>query len=564
MLQRLHIKNFVLIEDLTLEFTSGLNILTGETGAGKSILIGAISAILGNKVGTDKIRSGCDRAVLEGTFEISALPEIKNILDDAGLDADDELLFVKRELYASGKGRCFINATQIPVAKLKEIGEYLLVIHGQNEHVTMAKASTHRELLDSFAENQEYLGEVGQLYRELYELKEKINSSQMNEQERNRRIEYLSYAIDEIDQAALSPNEEQELRDESTLLSHSEKLFAEVNRSSELLKGDSGALSQLEQVESALSSVSDFDPDIVTELENIRTALYQLQDSASFLRGYESSIDFSPERLNEIETRLALISGLKKKYGETVAEILKFRDNSQQELDTIQNLDFEREKLKELYRKKVEETKKTALELSQRRKDKAVELQNQVMIELEDLNMQGTHFEVAIEQEISESGEIEAGGKTYMLYPHGLDQIEFMLAANKGEKMSSLRKSASGGEMSRIMLAIKKVLLSKDIVDSLIFDEIDTGISGKTAEQVGKKLKSLAKERQVFVITHLAQIAAMSDSHFVVAKQISEDRTKTSVAQLSEKEKKSEIARMLAGDNITDTTLKQAEELIAQ
>ncbi len=562
MLQKLHIKNFVLIEDLTIEFGEGLNILTGETGAGKSIVIGAISAVLGSKVTSDKIRSGCNRAVIEGTFDISRLPVVKEMLYDSGLDTDEDFIVVRRELYASGKGRCFINMTQVPAAKLKEIGEYLLVIHGQNEHVSMAKTSAHRELLDSYAENELLLRKVSGLYHDLASIKEKIHSSQMDEQERNRRIEYLNFAIDEIENANLSPNEEEELEEESSKLSHAEKLFEEVNRSGELLKGDNGVLVQLEKIEQSLSEVGEIDPDIANELEKVRTSLYSLEDTGSFLRGYEDSIDFSPERLNEIEERLSMISILKKKYGRSIHEILQFAENSQAELDAIQNIDAEREMLQADYRKCVAETRDAALELSEVRKKAAGLLEKEVMAELEDLNMKGTLFKVFISQDIDESGEIEKGGKTYALYVHGLDKIEFMLAANQGESLSPLRKAASGGEMSRIMLAIKKVLLDRDIVDSLIFDEVDTGISGKTAEQVGLKLKSLAAERQVFVITHLPSIAAMSDNHYTVKKQLDGERTITTVVPLSKNDKRHEIARMMAGENITDTTLKQAEELI--
>ncbi|MFW6366552.1 MAG: DNA repair protein RecN, partial [Spirochaetota bacterium] len=451
---------------------------------------------------------------------------------------------------------------QVPAAKLKEIGEYLLVIHGQNEHVSMAKTSAHRELLDSYAENEFLLRTVKSLYHDLSSLKERIHSSEMDEQERSRRIEYLTFALDEIDGAKLSPNEEEELKEESTILSHSETLFEEVNRSSALLKEDSGVLELLEKVEQSLSTVAEIDPDIANELEKVRTALYSLEDTGSFLRGYEDSIDFSPERLNEIEERLAMISMLKKKYGHSVGDILQFAENARAELDAIQNIDAEREKLQDAYRELVAETRDAALELSRVRQEAAEQLEREVMAELEELNMKGTLFKVFISQDIDENGEIEKGGKTYALYVHGLDKIEFMLAANRGEALSPLRKAASGGEMSRIMLAIKKVLLDRDIVDSLIFDEIDTGISGKTAEQVGQKLKSLAKERQVFVITHLPSIAAMSDSHYIVKKSVEGERTVTTVVRLSEKEKRHEVARMMAGENVTDTTLKQAEELI--
>jgi DNA repair protein RecN (Recombination protein N) len=562
MLEELRIKNFVLIEDLNVSFGKGLNILTGETGAGKSILIDAISGVLGEKMTTDMIRAEADRATLEGVFDISESAHIKTALDDAGIDCAEDLLILRRELYSSGKGRCFANSTQIPVAKMKEIADGLLDIHGQNEHQNIMRVSAHRELLDSFAGNHDLVEAVRTLHSELQGIRESIDSFEMDEKEKERRTEYLSFVVKEIADAKLQKNEEEELREESNLLSNAEKIFSHVNQASDLIKGEGGVVSRLKKAEQSLSAIAEIDPQIGEQLENLRQAFYSIEDCGNFLRGYESSINFSPSRINEVEERLSLIGSLKKKYGATIPEVLATAEKSKAELDAISSGDEKIEKLKAEYAGKLRKVKDLALSLSDRRTKAAKDLEQKVMAELNDLNMAGTKFRVSIKREISDSGEIECENKRYVLYPHGLDRVEFLLAANGGEDLHELRKVASGGEMSRIMLALKKVILSNDIVDSLIFDEVDTGISGKTAEIVGKKLKSLSASRQVLVVTHLPQIAAMSDVHFIVAKESVGERTHTKVKRLSRSEKVMEVARMLAGEQITDLSKKHAEEMV--
>ncbi|MBN2038840.1 MAG: DNA repair protein RecN [Spirochaetes bacterium] len=563
MLFELKINNFVLIDDLKLKFDKGLNILTGETGAGKSILIDALSGVLGEKMTTDMIRTGNERATLEGEFDISALPQVKAILDESGIDCDDGTLILRRELYSSGKGRCFANSTQIPVTKLKEISEYLVDIHGQNEHQSIVRISRHRELLDSFGKLENKVKKINELYNRLNNLQEKIDSFKIDEKEKARRIEYLNFAVNEIEAAKLVLGEEETLENESTILSNAEKLFEEINTASGLLKGEGGIIQSLKKVEHSLVSVSEYDPDIAGYLDAVRESLYPLEDVAQSLRGYESNIDFSPQRINEVEARLSLISNLKKKYGNSVPEILEYLKKTDDELETISSSDEEIEKLTEEYKAAIKETKIAAFDLSDSRIAASKDLEKKVMSELKDLGMEGTVFKISIQREFSPEGKIEKDNKTYMLYPHGLDKIEFLISANAGEDLRQLRRVASGGEMSRIMLALKKSILSADVVETLIFDEVDTGVGGKTAEIVGRKLKSLAKDRQVLVITHLAQIASMSDNHFTVAKEKTNDRVVTRVRNLSKPEKINEIARMLAGEKVTDISIKHAEELVA-
>lgn len=562
MLEELRIKNFVLIEELTLKFGKGFNVLTGETGAGKSILIDALSGVLGEKMTTDMIRSGFDKAVLEGVFNISSDSNVRSILEESGIDCDDDVLVLRRELFASGKGRCFANATPIPINRLKEISDYLVDIHGQNEHQNIARIAKHREILDAFAGHQKLLEKINELYHRLFALKETLNSQMTDEREKARRIEYLTFAIEEIASARLSPQEEEDLKNESQILANAEKIFTDAKLSFELLKSEGGILSSMKKLEQCLSSISKYDTNISDILDGIRTSLYSLEDAAAFLRDYTRGINFSPERVNEVESRLALIASLKKKYGATIQEVLDYAEKSRRELEAISSSEERIEAIKAEFQTAVREAKTVALELSESRKKAASILESKVMLELKDLGMGGTSFRVSITRETSTDGDIEADSKKYVLYPHGIDRIEFLIAANQGEALKELRRVASGGEMSRIMLALKNVLLSSDIVDSLVFDEVDAGIGGRTAETVGRKLKLLSKNRQVLVITHLPQIAAMSDIHFNVQKSASGNRTVTYVQRLDKNEKIREIARMLSGEKITDITLKHAEEMV--
>jgi len=563
MLTELRIKNFVIIEDLTITFEKGLNVLSGETGAGKSILIDAISGVLGEKMTVDMIRTGFEKAVLEGVFDIGSLKTTIEILADSGIDCDDDTLIIRRELYASGKGRCFINSVQIPVQKLREVSECLIDIHGQNENQTIVNLSKHRELLDNFASLVPLVASVRACYDNLASVRQKLASFNIDEKEKQRRIDFNTFALKEIDSAGLSSSEEIELKKESTILANAEKLFTGTNRSYEILAGDGGIFQGLREAASNLSSVSEYDVEISNVLENVNQALFLLEDAASALRDYSSKADFSPERVNQVEERLSLIQSLKKKYGDTIEDILEYAEKARKELDAVISGDEEAERLKTDEKRYIEAAKKSALELSAERVKAAAALEAKVIKELHELGMEGMTFKIEIKQEQSPGGDIESGGKTYMLYPHGLDRVEFLISVNAGEELKPLRKVASGGEMSRIMLAFKNVILAADIVDTLIFDEVDSGVGGKTADIVGRKLKQLSKERQVLLITHLPQIASMSDSHYFIQKSKTGDRVTTSVRRLNRKEKIREVARMLAGETITDLSMQHAEEMIA-
>jgi DNA repair protein RecN (Recombination protein N) len=347
MLTELRIKNFVIIDDLTIAFEKGLNVLTGETGAGKSILIDAISGVLGEKMTTDMIRSGFEKSTLEGVFDISECPVVKERLDEMAIDRDDDSLILRRELYSSGKGRCFINSVQVPLQKVREVSEYLIDIHGQNEHQSIVNVSKHRELLDSFAGLAKDVEEMRRIHDYLKGVREKLNSFEMDEREKLRRIEYNSFAIKEIDAAKLNVAEEVELKKEAVILANAEKLFTGVNRAYELLKGEGGVLQRLKEAEQGLSAVSEYDTEISNMLEAVTQSLFSLDDAASSLRDYQGKVDFSPERINQIEERLSLIQSLKKKYGDTIEDILSYVDKARRDLHAITAGDEEMERLKE-------------------------------------------------------------------------------------------------------------------------------------------------------------------------------------------------------------------------
>jgi DNA repair protein RecN (Recombination protein N) len=520
--------------------------------------------VLGEKMSTDMIRTGFDRASLEAVFDISALGDLKIILEESGIENEDNTLIIHRELFANGKGRCYANSVQIPVSKLKEISENLVDIHGQNEHQNIVNISRHRELLDSFGMLNNEVNEVRKIHEKLGLIRGRINSFQIDEKEKARRIEFNTFSIKEIESAALKAGEDEELKAEAHLLTNAEKIFTEVNNTEELISGESGVLKNLKKAEMSLSKISDIDPNISSLLDTIRESLYSIDDSVSILKSYKNGIDFSSARVNQVEERLNLIQSLKKKYGDTIQEINLYAEKAKIELENISSSEEQLEQLKDQEKKAVKEAKTLALNLSEKRKIAAKKLEDLVIKELNDLGMTGTVFKISFAMDVSIDGDIDAGDKKYNLYPHGLDKIEFLLSANEGEDLRQLRKVASGGEMSRIMLAVKNVIQSADIVDTLIFDEVDAGISGKTAEIVGRKLKNLSKKRQVLLITHLPQIAAMSDSHYLVQKGKIDGRVTTLVKNLSEKEKVREVARMLAGAEITDISLQHAEELIGR
>jgi DNA repair protein RecN (Recombination protein N) len=572
MLEELKIKNFALIKELAVKFTHGLNILTGETGAGKSIIIDALGGILGEKMTTGHIRSGEDKAIIEGYFILEANTMVEKVLDEMGIEVEGRYLYLRRELNSDGKGRSFINGVMLPTSKLREIGALLVDIHGQNEHQAILKVPTHLLILDNFGFQQGLLEkrkELSAIFDTMMELQEILKNLELFSKDREGRIELLQYAVQEITEARLRPGEEEELLRDAKRFSGSEKLFEELKKVYDLLLGSDhgrGILEGLEKSDKILQGTVETDNSLHVYQAQVQEALYQIQDLSQSLRTYIDGIDFSKESLEEIEARLDLISKFKKKYkAATISEILEYHKKAVRELDSInlgeKEIEETREKLKNIIR---DFTRKSA-DVSNLRLEAATLLESRINQELKDLAMENTGFKVNLNRLAEEGSPVIINNTPLKFFRYGIDHAEFYISAGKDEKLLPLRKIASGGEMSRIMLALKKLIIDMVEPQSMIFDEVDAGIGGKVAERIGNKLRELSLKGQIICITHLPQIASKADIHFMVTKnQDSEKRVLTGIKRLTNKERVMEIARMMAGEQITDLTVQHATEMLKQ
>jgi DNA repair protein RecN (Recombination protein N) len=561
MLKELNIKNIAIIDQLQVEFTPGLNVLTGETGAGKSIVVDALNLALGERASGDLIRTGCQEASVEAAFELNgrSTKEIAALLDEQGISINTgEDLIVRRVLSSSGKNKVYINGSLANLATLATLGANLADIHGQHEHQSLLSIDRQMEMLDSFGGLDELLGAVGGFYRRLQDTRKKLAELQIGERDRAQREEMLRFQKNEIEAAMLKPGEDEDLANEQKVLANSEKLAAVSAMVDEtLFSSDDSVLVNLKKAINGLNDIIEIDGKLKGAVELCESARAQIEEAAREIASYRERVEFDPQRLEQIGDRLDLIQKFKKKYGNTIAEIIEFGAKASTELDRMERSTEEIENLKsEIQAVKFELTDKSN-ELTKKRGAAARELEKKVEAELAHLGMQKTAFSVKITQE--DGGDTLDGHK---ISHRGADCIEFLIAPNPGEEPKPLAKIASGGELSRIMLALKTVLVAGDSIPTLVFDEVDAGIGGAVAEEVGKKLKHVASKRQVFCITHLPQIASMADSHYGVAKSVKEDRTHTEVRLLNEKERVDEVARMLGGKTITEATIKHAEEMI--
>lgn len=553
MLLELHIKNFALIDKLAVEFKEGFNVLTGETGAGKSIIVGALELLLGEKIKEDKIRQGSDSLSVEGIFDISRNKKIKALLKEKNIDLNEGQLILKRELYSSGRSKCYINNEFTTLGALEEIGRELIDVHGQHEHQSLLKSDAQREMLDRFADAENLCLKVTELYGKVESLKKQKEELLINEKEKAYKLDMLNFQKNEIEAAHLNEKEEEELAHERNLLLNSEKLFAEANTAYENIYGSdnnsSSSLSNLGNAVKSLTDLSGIDESKKILLEQCERAKAELEDVASELRAYKNKIEFDPKRLNEVEERLELISRLKKKYGSDILQIIRFKENIDKELQKITNNEEFTKQADEEINKSNKELIKYSNELSNKRKLAAEQLSKKVEKELKDLGFLKVQFKVNVRQ-------------TEKPAFYGIDEIEFLISPNVGETLKPLSKIASGGEISRIMLALKVILTGADEIPILIFDEIDAGIGGKIADIVGKKLKYLGDLHQVLCITHLAQIAGYADAHYYVYKKVVNNRTETFVETLSKEKIIDELARMIGGDKITQITKEHAKQLL--
>jgi len=562
MLVELSIKNFAIIDELSVTFSRGLNILSGETGAGKSIILSAVNLILGDRAHQDLIRTGCDEAVVEALFHLPEKNPLKRLLAERGVEEAGNELVIKRIISREGKNRIFINGSLSTLAILAEVGEELINISGQHEHQALLRPERHIDMIDSYGRLLPLRAEVSELTDHLSELTNELSSIELGEEEKAKREDFLRFQIREIEDTKLSPNEEEDLKAERDILANAEKLFKNTTESSELLYAMEGSAS--EKIGTALAlikEISGIDSQIHSLVEPVTTALYAVEDAGKALKNYTARVEFNPERLEAIQERQRLIGDLKRKYGHTIPDILASFEKAKRELSGIERSEERLAELKKEIEIHKEKTLERALFLSEKRREAARAFSSAIESEVNSLGMKGTQFIVGMKRyQARDDDALNIGG--FLATPRGIDRVEFFISPNVGEDPKPLAKIASGGELSRILLSIKKTLAQMQIIPTLIFDEVDAGIGGATAQVVGKKLKEVSAHQQVLCITHLPQIAGFGDTHYSVVKETRNDRTVTRVERLSLDERIMEIARMLGGETITETTLKHAKEMI--
>ena len=547
MLSLLHIENIAVIECADISFDRGFNVLTGETGAGKSIVIDAISAILGQRAYRDMIRTGTNKASVRAVF--TDVPQL-SWFEENGVDYDPETV-IQREIYLDGKNVCRVNGSLVTVSILNKLGIQLINIHGQHDSASLFDEDNHLQFLDDFARNDVLRTAYGDCYITVSRLRREIDRMSMDEGEKLRRMETLKYQIEEIEKAQLTAGEDEELENRRKLLQNSEKIANGLNDAVENLYGSDdadGAASMLATAERALARVAKFSSQISDLHEKVADLMYQVQDAAELARDVQYELSYSADELDQIESRLDVIHKLRRKYGSTCAEILEYLEKAKKELDEIEFADDHIERLKKKLAKAERDAWDAALKLRENRKSTAEILSQRILTELAQLDMPKVQF-------ACQFTELELTG-------NGADAVAFYMSANVGEALKPMSKVASGGELARIMLAMKNVLAEQDKVKTLIFDEVDTGVSGRAAQKVAEKLKSVARSKQVLCVTHLPQLAAMGDTHLLITKGERDGRTYTTVTPLDLEGRKRELARIIGGANITETTLKSAEEML--
>jgi DNA repair protein RecN (Recombination protein N) len=564
MLSELHIKNFAIIDQLTISFPRGFTILSGETGAGKSIIIGALTLLMGGRASADLIRSAEEEASVEAIFYISHSPFLAQKLAEWGVEGDDSLL-LRRAISRSGKGKAFIGSHLVTVTMLGNLGEELINISGQHEHQLLLKPDQHLEIVDEFGGLLPLRNTYTSTFHQLTSLTRELNALIQAKERREERIELLRFQIKEITDANLHPGEEEQLREERGILNSSEKLFQTTKKAYETIYADKGSV--LEQLKNALRELkepSQIDARLFPLFTTLESSVFQVEDLALSLRDYYQRIEFDPKRLDEIESRLAEIHALKKKYGETVEKVIASRDRAEHELKELTESGEKIEELKGAQEKLNKETLELARRLSQERKKAAAALKEKVEKELASLGMKKTVFEVkAVGASAKGEGRENIVIDNHSLHEKGMDDLEFFISPNPGEELKPLSRIASGGELSRIILALKRIIAQEEEVSTLIFDEVDAGIGGATAEVVGRKLKEISRRHQVLCITHLPQIACFADTHYSIIKETRKGRTFTLLKKLNEVEKVEELSRMLGGREITTKTREHAREMLS-
>lgn len=551
MLQELSIKDFAIIDEIQISFQPKMTVLTGETGAGKSIIIDALGLLAGGRGSTEFIRKGEKKAVIQGLFTLPREANTYNILEEYGIDSEDGQIILQRDLYRGGRNICRINGMMVNLATLRKVGETLIDIHGQNEHQELMKPENHIDLLDEYdKKTSELRNQYQVVYQNYRKLKLSMEKKEADEKAWAQRLDMLNFQVKEIGEAGLKINEEDELVEEKNKLDNFQAIHDALELSYQILSGEKiDVVGNLGNAMNELSDVSDLSENLQEINTKISDAFYSLEDVARDISDELDSMEWNGERLNEIEERLELIHQLKRKYGDTIEDILHYHIRIVKELREMENAEQNSEKQERQLSEALEKVKELAIKLSKQRKKSAKKLEKMIHEQLSALYMDKAVFEVKF---LNNS----------KLYSKGIDKVEFYIQTNPGEEMGPLAKIASGGELSRIMLALKTIFSQKMGVTSIIFDEVDTGVSGRVAQAIAEKISQISNNSQVLCITHLPQVAAIADNHYYISKSVNDGRTETSLKELDEKQKIREIARMLSGSEITELTLKHAEELI--
>jgi DNA repair protein RecN (Recombination protein N) len=554
MLETLTIKNFALITEMQIDFSIGFTILTGETGAGKSILVGALGLLLGEKGDTTMIRTGCSEAVVTATVIVES-PPLLQWLEEHHIVPEDGQLLIKRSLRSTGRGAISIQDEPVTRNLLRELSSMLFDLHGQHEHQSLLQPSAQRKMLDRYGNLEQEIGSFSIMFHELLSLREQLEELRQGEREMLREREMLSFAVQEIDDLAIDVGEDEELEAELKILSGHERLLEAISTVKGMLSLSNGSLSGISRSTQALEDAAGIDPVLQPLVDRLESVRYELEDVLDEVRHYADRIAFSPERLDQIQERMQLLRQMKKKYGSTLEEVLKYRDEASDKLERIEHHDEQKGLLIERISTLNHDVRSRAEAISERRRRTARELEPLIMEHLSGLGMPNARFAISITPKVSQDGSPSCTA-------NGADTIEFTISANLGEPEKSIRQTASGGELSRIMLALKTVFSRAERIETLIFDEIDTGIGGTVAVSVGEHLHALAEGRQVLCISHLASVAAKADHHLVVEKSSRDRRTETNIYAVTGEQRIEELARMLSGSTNEDTALDHARTLV--
>ena len=565
MLSRLHVVNYALIDDVEAEFGPGLNIITGETGAGKSILIGALGLVLGMRASPDVIRTGEKRCTVEAVFYLNAAHPCLRHLSGMGIDADGGELIIRREVFAEGRSRCYANGTAIPARSLQALGKGLVDLHGQHEHQSLLDVDRHIDFLDGYGDLGDLRDKAAEAFSRLTDLQRRLSEAESERERLRDRRELLTFQVEEIQDASPEADEDELLAREQSVLTHAERLIeSAVELENLLYQGEDSVQDRLASAGRLLEEASAMDASLASRAEELDGLRYGVEELARFFGDYAQRVEYSPERLEEVTERLELLGRLKKKYGGSLQEVLAYCEQASEELARSDEVDASLEGI----RKDLDAARVTLSDLccrlSEARGKASSRLSAGIQKTLSDLGMAGVRFEVRLARSETADGPVTWQGRRYQAGPKGIEQAEFHISTNPGEAIRPLVRVASGGEISRIMLAMKSVLARTASVQVLIFDEIDIGISGRIAEVVGRKLKDLSQTYQTVSITHLPQIAKMAERHFSVRKTTEGRRTVTRVQSLEGDARAEELAKLMGGEKISEVTLQHARELLEQ